>query len=77
MEIFKKKQKTQLNSAEYEELFKKIVGLSGKIDLLDNGLDVANMALKQLRANFNILKRSKFEEEEEKENYKKNDKLYL
>lgn len=63
---FKKKNETQLNSSEYEQLAKKVVSLSTKVDELEGKFKVLQTGHDNLRGNFNR-KLSGLKEEEKVE----------
>jgi len=68
MSFWNKKNETQLNSAEYESLAKKLVEVSTRIEELENKFKILTTNYDNLRGNFNRkLRGLKAEEEPEEE----------
>ena len=65
--MFWKKQKSPINSNEYEELHKKLVSMSATIDSLSNSVALLDTVVKSNRARIGKIKVDKLLQESEKD----------
>lgn len=75
MIFWKKKSQTPLNSTEYEEIHKRLVGMRSDIDIACNRIEVINAVVKSNRSRINQIKCDKVISETE--DNKKGEPVYL